>query len=354
MLSVGSAVAEDQEFVLPPLEERPLVTFALFAYNQEKYIREAIEGAFAQTYEPLEIILSDDCSTDQTFEIMEEMAAKYCGPHKIRTRKNANNFGVLLHVLSVAREANGAIFVVAAGDDISFLDRTQKILPHFVDKRICALSSDEIIIDEHGKEKNWDLKRFKMRDRWHRKSCSWLHGATAAYRTDFLTRLPLPSNAIHYEDMVFSDVMSLIGLKSIRLKKPLIKYRHHFNNLSNRRPQHSSIQHQENLRIEMWKKKLHAKVYCTDFARAQISSGGRIRPAVLRALLGEVKYLEHLSDWKNKSTGSGLALLYYGFRYGSVRECIVRALGENAFLLMKIGIKITRHFLRKFFYQPEI
>ena len=44
--------------------DRPLVTFALFAYNQEKYIREAVEGAFAQTYAPLEIILSDDCSTD--------------------------------------------------------------------------------------------------------------------------------------------------------------------------------------------------------------------------------------------------------------------------------------------------
>ena len=33
--------------------DRPLVTFALFAYNQEDYIREAVEGAFAQTYEPL-------------------------------------------------------------------------------------------------------------------------------------------------------------------------------------------------------------------------------------------------------------------------------------------------------------
>lgn len=59
------------------MEQRPLVTFALFAYNQEKYIREAVDGAFSQTYEPLEIILSDDCSSDRTFEIMQEMAAAY-------------------------------------------------------------------------------------------------------------------------------------------------------------------------------------------------------------------------------------------------------------------------------------
>ena len=46
-----------------PVTGAPLVTFALFAYNQERYVREAVEGAFAQTYQPLEIILSDDCSS---------------------------------------------------------------------------------------------------------------------------------------------------------------------------------------------------------------------------------------------------------------------------------------------------
>ncbi|HUF60663.1 MAG TPA: glycosyltransferase, partial [Verrucomicrobiales bacterium] len=58
----------------PQSTERPLVSFLLLAYNQEQYIHEAVEGAFSQTYSPLEIILSDDCSTDRTFEIMREMA----------------------------------------------------------------------------------------------------------------------------------------------------------------------------------------------------------------------------------------------------------------------------------------
>jgi glycosyltransferase involved in cell wall biosynthesis len=66
--------------------DRSLVTFALFAYNQEKYIREAVEGALAQTYEPLEIILSDDCSSDRTFETMREMAATYDGPHQVKAK----------------------------------------------------------------------------------------------------------------------------------------------------------------------------------------------------------------------------------------------------------------------------
>jgi hypothetical protein len=50
-----------------PAPNRPLVTFALFAYNREQYIREAVEGAFSKTYEPLEIMLSDDYASDCTF-----------------------------------------------------------------------------------------------------------------------------------------------------------------------------------------------------------------------------------------------------------------------------------------------
>lgn len=104
-------------------EDRPLVTFALFAYNQEKYIREAVEGAFSQTYSPLEIILSDDCSDDRTFEIMQEMANDYHGPHKVILRRNTFNLGTALHVQSAFAESSGKFFVVAAGDDISTPDR---------------------------------------------------------------------------------------------------------------------------------------------------------------------------------------------------------------------------------------
>ena len=74
--------------------ERPLVTFALFAYNQERFIREAVEGALSQDYSPLQIILSDDCSIDRTYEIMREMAAAYEGSHEIVLNRNEENLGL--------------------------------------------------------------------------------------------------------------------------------------------------------------------------------------------------------------------------------------------------------------------
>ncbi len=105
------------------LQERPLVTFALFSYNQEQYIREAVEGAFSQTYSPLEIILSDDGSTDRTFNILSEMAASYKGPHKLIINRMAKNSGIANHINYVIDLANGELVILAAGDDISISTR---------------------------------------------------------------------------------------------------------------------------------------------------------------------------------------------------------------------------------------
>lgn len=107
---------------------RPLITFAIFAFNQEKYVREAIESAFAQTYEPLEIILSDDCSSDQTFDIIQEMAASYKGPHVVITNRNPVNLGTAAHVSVAFSLSQGKLFIVAAGDDISEAWRAEKIV----------------------------------------------------------------------------------------------------------------------------------------------------------------------------------------------------------------------------------
>lgn len=118
--------------------DRPLVTFALFAFNQEQYIREAIEGAFAQTYEPLEIILSDDCSTDRTFEIMQEMAATYKGPHVLQVRSTLRNLGLAGHINEIIETAKGSIITWIGGDDIALPQRTAKLVGRLLETPNCA------------------------------------------------------------------------------------------------------------------------------------------------------------------------------------------------------------------------
>ena len=132
--------------------EKPLVTFALFAYNQEQYIREALDGAFSQTYSPLEIILSDDCSPDGTFEIMQEMVAAYEGSHEVILNQTERNLGIAGHVNAVMDMAKGELIVLAAGDDISLPERTEKLVSKWLaNGRPSGICSEMYYIDQDGK-----------------------------------------------------------------------------------------------------------------------------------------------------------------------------------------------------------
>lgn len=134
--------------------ERPLITFLLMAFNQEQFIREAVTGAFEQTYSPLEILLTDDCSSDRTFEIMSEMAATYQGPHKVILNRNMGNLGIGAHINRAMQLVNGELIVAAAGDDVSVPERTTIMYAqwHQSGKRDYSLFSDAMVVDEKGRQ----------------------------------------------------------------------------------------------------------------------------------------------------------------------------------------------------------
>jgi len=106
----------------------PLVTLAIFAYNQENCISEAVLAALEQTYSPLQIIISDDFSSDATFDVIRRTVAAYTGPHEIVVRRSEVNLGTALHLTAVARASAGELLVVGAGDDISEPYRCERIV----------------------------------------------------------------------------------------------------------------------------------------------------------------------------------------------------------------------------------
>ena len=109
------------------MSERPLVTFALLCFNQEQFVAEAVRSALAQDYAPLEILISDDASTDRTWEIVQREVQGYVGPHRIRLHRNAVNLSCTVHTLSALAMASADLVVFGAGDDISEPQRTAAI-----------------------------------------------------------------------------------------------------------------------------------------------------------------------------------------------------------------------------------
>lgn len=133
--------------------ERPLVTVALFAYQQERFIEAAVRGALEQDYPNLEIILSDDGSADATYAHIERLAQSYPGPHRVVTNRNPANLGVGGHVNRIMELASGELIVAASGDDVSHPERVSTLVNAWLARgRPAALSAQARSIDGEGVE----------------------------------------------------------------------------------------------------------------------------------------------------------------------------------------------------------
>ena len=133
---------------------KPVVTYVLLSYNQEKYIRDAIDSALCQTYSPLQIIISDDCSTDDTYEIIREMTQNYHGQHELIVNRNGTNMGLCQHVNKIMLFAKGELIVAAAGDDISVPYRVQVLAAEWLSRGRPAISlhSSVVLVDDNNHE----------------------------------------------------------------------------------------------------------------------------------------------------------------------------------------------------------
>lgn len=92
------------------------VSACIITYNQEKYIKETLEGAIAQSVNfDYEIVINDDCSTDTTSEICKSYANKY--PKLITYIRQDKNLGMIENVKKSINACKGKYIALCEGDD---------------------------------------------------------------------------------------------------------------------------------------------------------------------------------------------------------------------------------------------
>ena len=101
----------------------PSVSVLMPAHNAEKYISEAIESILNQTFEDFEFIIVDDCSTDRTWEIIQEYAKK---DKRIVAVRNEKNLKIALTLNRGMNLVKGKYIARMDSDDWSYPDRLQK------------------------------------------------------------------------------------------------------------------------------------------------------------------------------------------------------------------------------------
>ncbi|WP_020676423.1 glycosyltransferase [Geopsychrobacter electrodiphilus] len=211
------------------MKTSPLVTFVIFAYNQEKFIHDSIQGALRQTYSPLEIIISDDASTDSTFSIIKHEVAAYRGKHHVRVNRNKKNLGLIAHVNKLFNISTGDLIIASAGDDISFPNRTSEIVKNFISfGKPLLIHSKAYEIDKHGSRLGTEAPNVKLRRQLSlAEACtsdSIYLGASAAWSKELFEKYGNIDYKMAYEDLVLG-FRAIVEDSIHYIDKPLLAYR---------------------------------------------------------------------------------------------------------------------------------
>jgi len=219
-------------------------------YNQARYVRDAVESALAQTYSPLQIIVSDDCSTDGTFEIVQHVVRGYSGPHTVILNRTDCNVGVSDHVNKIIELATGELIIASDGDDVSSPVRAERYVDAWLKSgRPAAIYSSVTRIDAEGnpskKDGNeWFAQALPVEDetragmllRFAQEGSPRLVSCSAAWTKELCEAFgPLPAQ-VWFEDNVIT-LRAWLYDRIHYIPEALVSYREHDANVFNRAEQ---------------------------------------------------------------------------------------------------------------------
>jgi glycosyltransferase involved in cell wall biosynthesis len=215
----------------------PLISIILLCYNHEKFVAEAINGVFAQSYAPLDIVIVDDCSTDKTAKIVDEMLSKHPNRSVGRWICNPQNltwWGACAAGLAAAR---GSFIVLSCGDDVMLPEMVAEMADVWRAEDVSLVTTNVDYIDENSNPIGRTARdcniaaddSFETLARDGVNACCF--GAAMGFEREVYSIFGLPPSYLGAFDIMLPFYANLMkGARFIR--KPLLKYRVHEHNTS--------------------------------------------------------------------------------------------------------------------------
>lgn len=193
---------------------KPLISIGLPVYNGGEQLREAIDSLLAQTESDFELIISDNCSTDEiTQQITEEYARR---DPRVRLTRQTINLGAHRNFLWALQQARGDYFMWAAHDDRwspNYVEVLSRRLNDAPDAVLATGLTEVESIDEKGRVSHATTLPAPNADRWKTTdlfieefACVWVYGM---YRTRWLQ--DHAPQLLNYP-MLYGDVIWLFDL----------------------------------------------------------------------------------------------------------------------------------------------
>lgn len=171
----------------------------LCTYNSQDTVRDAVQSIINQSVLPHEIIIIDDCSTDRTCEILDEINYEY---PEIVLIKNDLNLGQAECRNIAANFATGSILIMFDDDDISLKVRAEVHLQmHRTGSDISFVSSQKIYENGYSVEcSNRDLERIQL------KPSAWVAKLSLGLSSKFLDDLWIPACTLAITKVSFESL----------------------------------------------------------------------------------------------------------------------------------------------------
>jgi glycosyltransferase involved in cell wall biosynthesis len=214
------------------IKNKPLVTVVLPCYNAALYVEEAVRSIMCQTYSNLEILLIDDCSTDNTSAILLRLAQE---DKRITIIRNEQNLKLVKTLNKGIDEAKGKFIARMDADDISLPERIEKQVEFMLlHPEVDLCGTNYSIIDGKGNKIEASVtmpltsKEIATALLF---TCPIGH-PTVLFKKDTIQNLgKYDEKMINIEDYELWLRVAANGL-IVNLPEPLLKYRWHGDNIS--------------------------------------------------------------------------------------------------------------------------
>lgn len=214
------------------------ITIGILTYNHEKFIAKCLKSVLALKYDNLEIIVSDDCSKDNTFNIVKDIVEKSQTSHSVIINRNEVNLGLAGNFNKTFYElATGDFLITLGGDDAIKEDYLDDALECFSkDEEVMIIDFNADIINENdvvtggASNLDFDQKKTDLKDYLAVRSIPSFAPGRMIRKTLISSFNPI-SKECPTEDSVLVVRALLLG-KHCRVNKKVILYRRHSANIS--------------------------------------------------------------------------------------------------------------------------
>ena len=204
-----------------------LVSIIMPNYNGAKYVKETIESVLAQTYTNWELLFVDDCSTDNSLEIVEKFQDE-----RIHIFRNEKNSGAAVSRNFALNEAKGRWIAFLDSDDLWLPEKLEKQIDFMKTNGYAFTFTDYDVIDENDETLSYfkphlDVCNYKDILKHNHIGC-----LTVIYDSEKVGKVLMPTEAIKREDWACWLSILKKGEQAYCFHERLARYKVHSNSVS--------------------------------------------------------------------------------------------------------------------------